>query len=164
MKIFFVALSALSLLSSVAQAAPFDQVRLTQQEIAARPAEGPGAGTSGVTGIRTIVLLGTPTKPGPYTIELIVPANAKIAAHTHRDNRTAVVVSGTWYFSYGRKNDEALTKALAPGSFYTEPAGAAHFAITKAEPVRVIITGNGPTDTIYVNTADDPRQANGRKP
>jgi uncharacterized RmlC-like cupin family protein len=88
---------------------------------------------------------------------LIVPANTSIAAHTHRDNRTAVVVSGTWYFGYGRKADEALTKALAPGSFYTEPAGAAHFAITKAEPVSVIITGYGPTDTIYVNSADDPR-------
>jgi hypothetical protein len=163
MKTFFVMLSALALLTAGARSAPFDEVRLTPQEIAAKPAGGAGAGTSGVGGIQTIVLLGTPSKPGPYVVELIVPANTKIAAHTHRDNRTAVVVSGTWYFGYGRKNDGVLIKALAPGSFYTEPAGAAHFAVTKAEPVSVIITGYGPTDTIYVNAADDPRQASKRK-
>jgi uncharacterized RmlC-like cupin family protein len=157
MRTFFVTLSALALITVAASAAPFDHIRLTPQEIAAIPVGGAGAGTSGATGIRTIVLAGTPTKSGPYAVELIVPANTSIAAHTHRDNRTAVVVSGTWYFGYGRKADEALTKALAPGSFYTEPAGAAHFAITKAEPVSVIITGYGPTDTIYVNSADDPR-------
>jgi quercetin dioxygenase-like cupin family protein len=157
MRIFFAVLLGLALLPGGGHAAPFDKMRLTPQEIGARPASGAGAGTSGVSGIRTIVLLGTPAKPGPYAIELIVPANTKIAPHTHRDNRTAVVVSGTWYFGYGRKADAALTKALAPGSFYTEPAGAAHFAITKAEPVAVIISGTGPTDTIYVNAADDPR-------
>lgn len=157
MRTLLAVLTAFALLPGSGHAAPFDKMRLTPQEIAALPASGAGAGTSGVTGIQTIVLLGTPTKPGPYAVELVVPANTKIAAHTHRDNRTAIVVSGTWYFGYGRKADAALTKALAPGSFYTEPAGTAHFALTKAEPVAVIIAGTGPTDTIYVDAADDPR-------
>jgi hypothetical protein len=152
-----VALIALVLLPVVALAAPFDKIRLMPQEIAVKSAGGPGAGTSGVTGIQTIILLGDPTQPGPYSIELKIPANTKIAAHTHRDNRAAVVVSGTWLFGYGRKADEASTKALTPGSFYTEPAGGALFALTKAEPVAVIITGYGPTDTIYIDAAADPR-------
>jgi hypothetical protein len=46
---------------------------------------------------------------------------------------------------------------LPAGSFYTEPGGVAHFALTKAEAVVVCITGFGPTDTVYVNAANDPR-------
>ena len=103
------------------------------------------------------ILEGDPAKAGIYTIRLSIPANTVIAAHTHRDNRAAVVMSGTWYFGYGKSASEALTKPLAPGSFYTEPGGVAHFALTKSQPVVVFITGYGPSDTIYVNAANDPR-------
>ncbi len=140
-----------------AQAAPVDQVRLTPVEIAAKEAGGANAGTSGVAGIRTTVLLGDPTKPGLYTIRLSIPANTTIQSHTHRDDRSAIVVSGTWYFGYGREANETATKPLPPGSFYTEPGGVAHFALTKTESVVVYITGFGPTDTVYVNATNDPR-------
>ena len=109
-----------------------------------------GAGTSGVAGIRTTLVAGDPTKVGPYTIRVSIPANTKIQAHTHRDNRTAVVVSGVWYFGYGPVAGEAQEKALPAGSFYTEPGGVAHFAETRADPVLVYISGVGPTDTVYV--------------
>ena len=123
--------------------------RMTASEIAQRPALGAIAGTSGLAGIRTVVLAGDPTRPGMYAIELLVPAHTRIAAHEHRDDRTAVVVSGTWHFGYGRSADDAGAKPLAPGSFYTEPANMPHFAHTDGEPVAVVITGNGPTDTRY---------------
>ena len=55
------------------------------------------------------------------------------------------------------KADEAKVKALPPGSFYTEPAGAPHFALTREEPVVVYIFGQGPTDTIYVDPATAPK-------
>jgi uncharacterized RmlC-like cupin family protein len=144
-------------LASVAQAAVIDQIRLTAGEITAREAGGAGAGTSGVAGIHTTVLLGDPRKPGLYTIRLSIPANTTIQAHTHRDDRSAIVVSGAWYFRYGSVANAAATKPLPPGSFYTEPGGVAHFALTRAEPVVVYITGLGPTDTVYLNAANDPR-------
>jgi quercetin dioxygenase-like cupin family protein len=144
-------------LVSVAQAAAIDQIRLTTGEIAAREAGGAGAGTSGAAGIQTTVLLGDPTKPGLYTIRLSIPANTTIQAHTHRDDRSAIVMSGTWYFGYGSAANAAATKALPPGSFYSEPGGVAHFALTRAEPVVVYITGFGPTNTVYLNAANDPR-------
>jgi uncharacterized RmlC-like cupin family protein len=144
-------------LASVAQAAAINQIRLTAGEITAREALGAGPGTSGVAGIQTTVLLGDPTKPGLYTIRLSIPANTTIEAHTHRDNRSAVVMSGTWYFGYGSVANAAATKPLPPGSFYTEPGGVAHFALTRAEPVVVYITGSGPTNTVYPNAANDPR-------
>jgi quercetin dioxygenase-like cupin family protein len=81
-----------------------------------------------------------------------------IAAHTHRDNRSAVVVSGTWFFGYGPVNDPASLKALGPGSFYTEPAGQAHFARTGDQAAVVYITGVGPSDTHYLDAAQDPRR------
>ncbi len=125
------------------------QVRLTPAEIATMAKGGAGAGTSGVEGIKTTTLYGDPTKPGPYTIEIRVPANTRIQAHTHRDDRSAVVVSGRWFFGYGDTAADAAVKELAPGSFYLEPAGVAHFAQTHAEPAVVYISGMGPTDTIY---------------
>jgi quercetin dioxygenase-like cupin family protein len=143
-------LAAALLAASIAPAAHAQQTRLTPAEIAALPKEGPGPGTSGLAGIRTTVLAGDPTKAGPYTIELRVPAHTSIQAHTHRDARTAIVVSGTWYFGYGTKADPAAVKRLPPGSFYSEPAADPHFALTRDVPAVVYITGWGPTDTAYV--------------
>jgi hypothetical protein len=59
---------------------------------------------------------------------------------------------------YGRAADATTEKALAAGSFYSEPAGVAHFAETSADPVVVYITGFGPTDTIYVMKSNDPHR------
>jgi opacity protein-like surface antigen len=91
------------ILASAVQAAAIDQIRLTPKEITAREAGGAGAGTSGVAGIQTTVLLGDPTKPGLYTIRLSIPPNTTIQAHTHRDDRSAIVMSGTWYFGFGSR-------------------------------------------------------------
>jgi len=132
-------------------------LRLTPPDIAKLTERGATAGTSGVAGIRTTVLYGDPTKTGPYTIALRVPPNMRIAAHSHRDDRTAVVVAGVWRFGYGRKADEALVKTLPPGSFYSEPAGVEHFAMTGPEGASVYISGYGPTTTDYVEAANTPK-------
>ena len=144
------------LLAGSVEAAAISQVRLTPGEIAAQEAQGAGPGTSGAAGIQTTVLLGDPSKPGLYTIRLSIAPNTTIQAHTHRDDRVAMVVSGTWYFGYGVRRDPAALKSLPAGSFYTEPAGEPHFAETKAEPVTVYITGHGPTDTVYVEAGAKP--------
>jgi uncharacterized RmlC-like cupin family protein len=117
----------------------------------------PGTGSSGVGGIQTVVVKGDLNETGVYTIMLRVPAHTKIAAHSHRDDRVATVVSGTWRIGYGDKFDESKLKALPPGSFYTEPPGRNHFAETGDEPVVVQITGFGPSSTEYVDKAQDPR-------
>jgi len=147
-----------SIVRSFLDAPQKKQARLTSAEITALPAISAGAGTSGIGGIRTTILYGDPTVSGPYTIALQVPPNTRIAAHQHRDERTAVVISGTWNFGYGDVNTDAATKALLPGSFYTEPAGVMHFARTDSEPAVVYIFGVGPTDTKYADAAADPRK------
>jgi quercetin dioxygenase-like cupin family protein len=114
-----------------------------------------GTGTSGVSGIETVVLKGDPTKPGLYVLALRAAPNMTIQAHSHKDDRVATVLKGTWYFGYGRKFDEKALKALPPGSTYTEPPNRPHFARTRDEVV-IQIVGYGPSSTTYVNPADDP--------
>ncbi len=126
--------------------------RLTPSEIDALTSTGASAGTSGVNGIQTRVLKGDPTKSGLYTIQLAVPANTKIEAHTHPDDRVATVISGTWNIGYGSRFDEKKLRALAPGSFYTEPPNVAHFARTGNQKVVLQITGYGPTGTKYTES------------
>ena len=85
---------------SAGAALPSAELRLTANDVDALPGHDSGAGTSGIAGIRTTLISGDPAKAGPYTIRLNVPAHTRIQAHTHRDDRTAVVISGVWYFGY----------------------------------------------------------------
>ncbi len=123
--------------------------RLTASEIDAIPSIGAGRGTSGVSGIQTRVLRGDPTQPGAYTIQLNVPANTRIEAHTHPDDRAVTVISGAWHFGYGTRFDEKELKELPAGSFYTEPPNTPHFASTGDTPAVVQISGFGPSGTRY---------------
>jgi quercetin dioxygenase-like cupin family protein len=117
-----------------------------------------GTGTSGVSGIETVVLKGDPTRPGLYVLALRAAPNMTIQAHSHKDDRVATVLKGTWYFGYGSKFDDKALKELPPGSMYTEPANTAHFARTRDQVV-IQIVGYGPSSTTYVNPADDPSNA-----
>ena len=128
---------------------PIRSAALTVIDVNALAKSGAGVGTSGVNGIETIILSGDPAKPGPYAIELKVPAHPHIAAHSHRDNRFATVVSGEWHFGYGAKADDGQTILLTAGAFYTEPSSAPHFAFTGDKPATVFITGLGPSDTQF---------------
>ena len=141
-------------LSAPGSVAALPQTRLSAAQVDALARNGGGAGTSGLNGVETTVLSGNPNAAGPYAFEIRVPAHTRIAAHTHRDNRTALVVSGAWHFGYGQAATEAATTLLGPGGFYTEPADVAHFAFTGDQPTVVYITGQGPTDTHYVAAAD----------
>jgi uncharacterized RmlC-like cupin family protein len=139
----------------LAQTAQDSQQMLTPKEIN-WPAAASAAGTSGAAGLQVVVLKGDPTKPGLYTLLLRLPPNTKIQAHSHKDDRTAVVVSGLWYFGYGREFNEAALKELPAGSFYTEPPGVEHFAMTKGQEAVIEITGYGPSGTTYVDPKNDP--------
>ena len=139
-----------------ATTARMQEMRLTPDEIAKIPFDSAQTGSSNLTGVRTKVLQGDPSKPGFYTILLFVPPHTTIAAHSHRDDRMAVVVSGSWNFGYGTRFDEKALKKLPPGSVYSEPGHLNHFARTDDLPTVVEISGYGPTDTNYFDRANDP--------
>lgn len=148
----------LVLIAGAALGAQGSEQRVTPSEVKwPAPAAG-GAGTSGVAGTQTVVLKGDPTKPGLYSMLLRVGPNTRIEAHAHPDDRVATVISGTWYFGYGKQFDEAGLKQLPPGSFYTEPPNAYHFAMTRGEGVTIQITGTGPSGTTYADPAKEPNR------
>ena len=107
-------------------------------------------------GGKMAVLDGDPTKPGPFTVRLQMPAGYKIPAHTHPSTERVTVISGTAYLGMGDKLDEAASREMAPGSFAVLPSGMKHFAWSKGETV-VQIQSEGPFEIKYVNPADDPR-------
>jgi hypothetical protein len=115
-----------------------------------------GAGGSGNAKVQVITILGDPSKPGPYSQLLKVGPNASIPAHHHAGDRVGTVLTGTWHFGFGPKFEKSQLSILPSGSVYTEPSNAPHFAMTADEAVTVLITGFGPTDTVYENPTDDP--------
>jgi quercetin dioxygenase-like cupin family protein len=143
--------------ASAANAPSLPQMRMTPAEVRATTFDGSQVGSSAVAGVRSKLLFGDPAKSGSYTILLFVPAHTTIQAHSHRDDRMAVVVSGEWHFGYGDHFDAGSLKTLPPGSVYSEPAGQTHFARTDNEPVVVEISGYGATDTRYFDPANDPK-------
>jgi pimeloyl-ACP methyl ester carboxylesterase len=143
-----------------ASSSALPQMRMTPAEVAANQTGSDQIGSSGLAGVSTKVLFGDPSRQGFYTIVLFVPPNTTIPAHAHRDDRMATVVSGTWQFGYGDRFDEGALKILPAGSVYSEPGQMNHFARTGAEAVLVEISGFGPTDTQYVNSADAPKTPN----
>jgi hypothetical protein len=152
------AIAALCMLAtSAATSQSLPEMRMTLEEVRGSALDNNQIGSSGVAGVHTRVLFGDPAKAGFYTILLFVPAHTTIQAHSHRDERVASVLSGEWHFGYGDHFDAVSLKTLPPGSVYSEPGGRNHFARTDAEPVIVQICGFGPTDTRYVEAANDPR-------
>jgi len=103
-----------------------------------------------VPGLEIAILLGDATKPGPYVQRVRFPAGQTVKAHSHPDDRSYTVISGTWYVGWGAEFDASRLTPLPAGSFYTEPAGVPHFIITR-EDVVVQISGMGPTAVHYVD-------------
>ena len=102
------------------------------------------------TGIQTAAVVGNPAAPGVYVTRLRFPKGTRIMPHMHPDERVAVLLSGSLYFSYGKTfDDQALTR-LAAGATWTEPPNTPHFGLAKDEDAVVQVVGTGPSRTIPV--------------
>jgi quercetin dioxygenase-like cupin family protein len=147
LRLFAATLAVTAALCLPAQAdEPVAMVRYAPAEIAAMAAANAGKGP----GPQMTNLVGDPTKPGLYTVRVVIPAHTQVRPHSHRDNRSVTVMSGKWQMGYGTSFDAKGLKELPPGSVYTEPAGQPHFAQTTDEPAVILVTGYGPSDTQFV--------------
>lgn len=113
------------------------------------PAVAPGA--------KIAVIEGPLTKAAPFTFRLKIPANSKIAPHTHPAFERVTVLEGTFYFAHGQTYDRTKTTALGPGSVAIMPPGTPMFGYTKEETV-IQLHGVGPWGLTYLNPTDDPRK------
>ena len=120
--------------------------RFTPPEIASKAAANPPS----TTGVQMTNLIGDSSKLGLYTVRVAIAAHTQVRPHTHHDNRSVTVISGSWQMGYGTQFDAKALKRLPTGSVYTEPAGQPHFAQTDDEAVIILVTGYGPSDTKFV--------------
>ncbi len=131
--------------------------RITAAEIAWPKAAANQAGSAMRPGTETVFLVGDGKSSDLYSLLFRIPPNTVIPPHSHPDERSCFVLSGLWYFGYGSVRSESGLKALPPGSHYTEPAAANHFAGTKGQEAVLECTAVGPAGTTFVNPADDPK-------
>ncbi|NVO12744.1 MAG: cupin domain-containing protein [Rhodoplanes sp.] len=97
-------------------------------------------------------MIGDRSKPGTYIQLVRWPPNSINKAHSHPDDRYAIVLQGVFYHGYGDKFDESKLEERPAGSFFTEPARLRHFGITKGEGTILYFVGTGPS------TNDDPEK------
>ena len=133
-----------------AQEVGIKRVMLTPSEMQWKPLPAPA-------GAKASDLIGSRKQPGFYVQRVSYPANFINYPHSHPENRTYTVISGTLYVGFGSHLAPSQLKALPPGSVWTEPAHVNHFLVTRGDPVVFQITGIAPSGTTYVNPAHDPR-------
>lgn len=134
----------------VAAELPQGVVAITPSQLAWKPGR--------VAGVQNAALVGDSKASGPYVERVRYPPNFRIEAHSHPEQRTYTILSGTWYIGYGDKFDEAKLQPLPAGSFYVEPPGVPHFVASKDEPVIFQLSGVGPTGTNYADPAHAPKK------
>jgi quercetin dioxygenase-like cupin family protein len=108
-------------------------------------------------GAQSAVVAGDPTKPGPFTMRVRLPARYRVPPHTHPADEHVTILSGTLHMGLGERFDTTKGKALPAGSFSVMPVGTNHFAWTVGA-VTLQVHGMGPWGITYVNPADDPRK------
>ena len=135
---------------SFAQAQESGHILLDSAEIKwtdAPPSMPPGA--------QIAVIEGDLKKAEPFAFRLKLPADYKIAPHTHPTVEHVTVLSGTFYMGAGDQVDKEKAQALTPGSFAAFQPGHSMFAWTEEETV-IQVHGVGPWGIKYINPAEDP--------
>lgn len=107
-------------------------------------------------GVKSAVIEGDPTKPGPFTMRLKLPANYKVPPHWHPAIEHVTVLSGSFHMGVGETFDESKATKLPVGGFAVMQIGTRHFALT-TEEATIQLHGVGPWGITYVNPKDDPR-------
>ncbi len=101
-------------------------------------------------GVRTVNLLGDPSKEGIYVIQITWPPGTGSRPHYHNQARHINVLKGHWYVASGpeaaRYNPDETVR-IAPGTFVYQPPNGVHYDMAKDEEVVVQIFGVGPVVT-----------------
>jgi quercetin dioxygenase-like cupin family protein len=107
---------------------------------------------------RLAILVGDPSKPGPYVIRVKLPGGATLQPHRHAEDRIYTVLSGVFYIGLGEIFDEDRLLAFGPGSVVVLPGGQAHFHRAKSGEYITQVTAIGPLGLDYLDPANDPRR------
>jgi len=98
-------------------------------------------------------IYGDAAKPGPYAFRVRAQAGHSLPPHTHPDERTVTVLSGTYWSGVGERFDASQLIAFPAGSFYVIPAGVPHFSAVLEGEVEFQEGGVGPSSHDLVTPA-----------
>lgn len=101
--------------------------------------ENPNAGNA------QAVLMGDPSKPGPYIVlTRWYAGNHFSRPHFHPNDRFITVLKGTWWVGSGGRFDTNATLPMTSGSFVTHFGRGVHYDGAKDEDAVILISGEGP--------------------
>jgi quercetin dioxygenase-like cupin family protein len=106
---------------------------------------------------RLAVVVGEPTKPGPYVIRVKVPRGVKLMPHRHPEDRVYTVIAGVFYVGLGERFDSPKLESYPPGTVIVLPGGTPHFHWAKSGEYVTQVSAVGPLGLEYVDPTDDPR-------
>ena len=117
------------------------------------------AGAGLPTGAKMAVLKGDPSKAADFTVRIKMPANYGVPPHHHpTDEKVSVKSGGPLAYGMGDKVDTSNAGSLEKGYHVTLAANMNHWASTTAA-TEIEVSAMGPFAIVYVNPADDPRNA-----
>ena len=112
---------------------------------------------------RLAVVVGDPTKPGPYVIRVKVPSGLKLMPHKHPEDRVYTIISGVFYIGLGEQFDANKLQAYPPGSVIVLPGNTPHFHWARSGEYVSQVQGIGPLGLEYLDSRDDPRNKSSQK-
>lgn len=107
--------------------------------------------------VHLAVVVGEPTREGPYTIRVHVPRGVKLMPHKHSEDRVYTVISGVFYVGVGDDFDADKLQAYPPGAVIVLPGGTPHFHWARSGEYITQVSAIGPLGLHYLNPTDDPR-------
>jgi quercetin dioxygenase-like cupin family protein len=112
--------------------------------------------------VRLAIVVGEPTKSGPYVIRVKVPSGVRLMPHRHPEDRIYTVISGVFYIGLGDEFDADKLRAYPPGSVIVLPGNTPHFHWARSGEYISQVNAMGPLGLEYLDPSDDPREQNHR--
>ena len=112
---------------------------------------------------RLAVVVGDPTKAGPYVIRVKVPSGVKLMPHKHREDRVYTIISGVFYIGLGDQFNANKLQAYPPGSVIVLPGNKPHFHWARSGEYVSQVQDIGPLGLEYLDSRDDPRNKSSQK-
>jgi len=106
--------------------------------------------TSPLPGVQGAWVLGGEHKKGLYLFRVRLAAGTTVPPHSHPDERSTTVLSGTIHVGFGDTVDESKLVAMPPGTVYLAPANTTHYVLARDGPAEYQESGIGPTATLPV--------------
>jgi quercetin dioxygenase-like cupin family protein len=102
-------------------------------------------------GLKTSWIVGGEKLPGAYLVRVTLAADAKIAPHSHPDQRITTVLAGTIYVGFGTVFDADKVVGIPVGGVYVTPANQPHYVWAKDGEAQYQESGSGPTGSLPPN-------------